>query len=268
MVEARKPAGAGVFYPSERDELAHAVAELLERARPISSSSDGAGGPRVKAIVAPHAPYRTSGAVAAAAWKRVAPRAGQIGRIVVLGPAHHLPFAGVAAPFADAFETPLGKLPVDRLAIETARRHPQLAVSDVPHEQELSVEMQLPFAQVVLGGPAIVPLVVGEGGDEAAAEVMQMLWDDATLAVVSTDLSRYHDAATARRLDQATARAIESLDHDAIGEQQACGEAALRALLRAARSLGLSATSVEVCHSGDASGEQDEVVGFGAFAFA
>ncbi len=249
MFDARRPAAAGVA------------------AAPSRSADGSSAGKAIRAIVVPHSPYASSGAVAASAWSRVSAFAALIRRVVLLGPAHHVPFVGVAAPFADAFQTPLGALAVDRFAIETARRFPQLVVSDVPHEHEHSIETQLPFLQVALEAPAIVPLVVGEGSEVEAAEILKTLWDDATLAVVSTTLSHYFDAPTAMRLDEATARAVEALRPEAIGEQQACAQAALRALLGVARGRGMRAARLQLRHSGQMSGEEDEVIGFGAFTF-
>jgi hypothetical protein len=224
----------------------------------------------VQAIVAPHGRLAASGPVAAAAWARVMPRAQQIRRIIVLGPAHHTVIAGVAAPFAEAFETPLGPVPVDRIAIETARRWPELALTDAPHEHEHALEMQLPFAQAVIESPAIVPLLVGDVDDNELAGALEVMWNDATLIVVSTDLSRYHPASTAAALDDATARSIEALDAPAIGPEQACGWIALRALLRVAASRDWTATRVgggsgTLWTEESAPPEVDEVTGFGAF---
>jgi len=184
-----------------------------------AARSDGPRAPR--AIVVPHAITGTSGEVAAAAWARVVPAASRIARVLLLGPAHHASFAGIAAPFADAFATPLGSVLVDRLAIEGARRFPQVLVSDVPHEQEPSLEVQLPFVQVVLGDMPVIPLLVGELPDAEAGVVVGALWDDTTLVVVSTDLSHYFDAPTARGMDESTALAIEALDASAIAEENA-----------------------------------------------
>jgi AmmeMemoRadiSam system protein B len=264
MVEARQPAAAGVFYPSERGELERVVRDLLEATRPqgeLPPSQPTRRGRRVRAIVVPHGLYATAGATIAAAWAQVATSALSIRRVVLLGPAHHLPFAGVAAPFADAFATPLGLVAVDRIAIETARRLPQLVLSDVPHEQEHSLEVQLPFVQIVLPAAMIVPLIVGESSVEEGAAVLDALWDDSTLAVVSTDLSQYYDDLTARRLDENTARSIEAAQYGEIGEEQACGHAARRALLFVTRARGMHAMRVAMCHAG----EKDEVIGFGAF---
>jgi AmmeMemoRadiSam system protein B len=215
-------------------------------------------------VVVPHGLYARAGRVIAGAWARVAPAASRFRRVALLGPAHHAPFLGLAAPFADAFATPLGAVAVDRIAVEGVRRFPQLAVSDGPHEQEHSLEVQLPFLQTVLPGATLIPLLVGEATEKEAAEVLDALWDDETLAVISTDLSQYYDAATARRLDETTAGAVEALDPERIGEDQACGHAALRALLVVARHRGLRASRIELAHQG----EQEEVVGFGSFVVA
>ena len=262
MVDARKPTAAGVFYPGDRETLARTVRELLE-ATPPPPAMGRVACPR--AIVAPHGMRGPAGVVAAATWGRVAPHVTLFRRVVLLGPAHHTRFAGIAAPFTDSFATPLGVVEVDRIAIETARRYPQLLVSDEPHEQEPSLEVQVPFVQTLLPNATIVPLLVGEIEDQEAAQVVDSLWDERTLVVVSTDLSHYHDAASAQRLDQATARAIETLEALAIGEEQACGHAALRALITAAWAKRFFAARVDLRHSGQASGDLSEVVGFGGF---
>jgi AmmeMemoRadiSam system protein B len=262
MVDARKPAAAGVFYPAERELLARTVRELLDAAPPSRTTPRAA---RVRAIVVPHGILGTAGTVAAAAWARVVPHAARFRRVILAGPAHHTQFVGIAAPFADTFATPLGAVEVDRIAIEVLRRFPQLVVTDAPHEQEPSLEVQLPFLQTMLPNAVIVPLLVGEVEDADAAEVLGALWDDETLLVVSTDLSHYFDAVTAQRLDEATAKSVEALDALPIGEEQACGHAALRGLLTAARARKLKGTRLDVRHSGEISGELTEVVGYGAF---
>jgi MEMO1 family protein len=262
MMDGRRPTAAGVFYPAERETLARTVRELLDGA-PSLPGTPRVGRPR--AIVAPHGLRGAAGTVAASAWTRVAAHARFYRRVLLLGPAHHARFAGIAAPFTDSFATPLGLVEIDRIAIESARRFPQLVVSDEPHDQEPSLEVQLPFVQTVLPDVTLVPLLVGEIEDAEAAEVVDSLWDAETLVVVSTDLSHYHDASAAMRLDEATARSIETLEAHAIGEEQACGHAALRALLGAAWARRLHAARLDLRHSGERSGDLSEVVGFGAF---
>jgi hypothetical protein len=284
MVDARKPAAAGVFYPAEREPLAARVRAVLQLA---SEAPKVKGVPaRVRAIVVPHGVFGVAGSVAAAAWALIQASASHTGhaghagldRVLLLGPAHHVPFAGVAAPFADSFSTPLGEVMVDRLAIEGVRHFPQLVVNDLPHEQEPSLEAQLPLLQTCLPAATIIPIVVGEVTDDEGAQIVEALWSERTLVVVSTDLSRYFDAATARRLDEATAGAIERLDVAPLGEQQACGHAALRALMLVARARKMRAVRLALGHSGSGAqtghvaepseaSEPTDVVGFGAFAF-
>jgi AmmeMemoRadiSam system protein B len=263
MVDARKPAAAGVFYPADGERLATMLGGLLAAAKGARHAPRPS---RVRAIVVPHGIMGAAGAITAAAWSLVASPSARITRVLLLGPAHHVPFAGIAAPFADSFATPLGEVVVDRLAIEGVRHLPQIVVNDLPHEQEPSLEAQLPMLQRCLPEATIVPLIVGEVTDAEGAQVVESLWDERTLAVVSTDLSRYFDVATARRLDEATARAIENLDVAYVGEQQACGHAALRALLTVARARKLTAVRIGLGHTGSTNADPDEVMGLGAFA--
>jgi AmmeMemoRadiSam system protein B len=264
MIDARRPAAAGTFYPAESDRLMRAVRDLLG-----VGAGDGATGPAPRAIVAPHGSLGASGAVTAAAWASVQPGAERIRRVVLVGPAHGMPFAGVAAPFADAFATPLGPLAVDRLAIEAARRFPQLALSDLPHANEHTLEVHLPFVQAVLGEPRIVPLVVGEATDDELVQLVDALWPaeaEDTLLVVSTDLSRYYDPESARGLDEATAQAIERLDPAAIEAEHACAAGLLRATVRLAAARGLRAFRLALsAHAATEEGAA-EVIGYGAFA--
>lgn len=114
-----------------------------------------------------------------------------------------------------------------------------------------------------------MPLVVGDATPEQVAEVLDLLWGGPeTLLVVSSDLSHYYDYATARRMDTQTTRAIEALDPDAIGFEQACGRIPVQGLLLAARRHGLHARAVDVRSSGDTAGSRDSVVGYGAYVFA
>jgi AmmeMemoRadiSam system protein B len=126
--------------------------------------------------------------------------------------------------------------------------------------------VQLPFLQEVLGAFTIVPLLVGRCDTQQAAGVFDSLWDERTLLLISTDLSHYLPYEAAVRLDRQTARAIERLDHEAIGPQQACGCYALRGALSAARRRRLGARTLDLRTSGDTAGPRDSVVGYGAFA--
>ena len=139
---------------------------------------------------------------------------------------------------------------------------------DEAHELEHSLEVHLPVLQQVLDTFELVPLVVGEADPETVASVLERLWGGPeTLIVVSSDLSHYHDYATAQALDSETTRAIEALDPARIGYGQACGRNPVNGLLRVARHRGLTVTTVDLRNSGDTSGSRDSVVGYGTYAF-
>jgi AmmeMemoRadiSam system protein B len=256
----RPPAVAGLFYPERAAELAGLVQGYVRDA-----GSPAGGAP--KAIIAPHAGYVYSGAIAGSAYAALASRRGEIERVVLLGPAHRVALRGLAAPEATAFATPLGEVPLDREALERVLALPQVCALDGPHALEHSLEVQLPFLQELLGGFALVPLVVGDASAAEVAEVLDLLWGgDETLVVVSSDLSHYHDYDTARRMDAKTSRAIEALEPDAIGFDDACGRIPVQGLLLAARARGLRVQALDVRNSGDTAGPRDAVVGYGAYA--
>ena len=240
------------------DEPAGIAGAALSRRRPTP-----------KALISPHAGYLFSGPIAASAYARLVPLRDTVRRVVVIGPSHYALFAGLAATGAQAFATPLGAVPVDTAAIrEICSRWPQVKVLEAAHAREHSLEVQLPFLQVVLADFKIVPLLAGDADDEEVAEVIESLWGgDETRFIISSDLSHYHDYAAARELDAATARAIEDLRPRDIGADQACGRLPIAGLLRAARRHGLHAGILDVRNSGDTAGSRDQVVGYGAFIF-
>jgi AmmeMemoRadiSam system protein B len=258
----RRPAVAGVFYPDDPDELAREVRAHLGAAKRH-------GGPAPRAIIAPHAGYVYSGPVAGSAYARLAPLRGRVRRVVLIGPSHHVGFEGLAVPSADAFTTPLGPVPLDREAIDALLALPQVRELDAAHAQEHSLEVQLPFLQEVLGEFRLVPLAAGDASAEEVAEVIERFFDEPeTLVVVSSDLSHYHDYATARRLDAETSRAICELRPDDLDWESACGRVGVRGLLVVARRHGLAAHALDVRSSGDTAGPRDRVVGYGAYEFA
>jgi AmmeMemoRadiSam system protein B len=191
-----------------------------------------------------------------------------ITRVILLGPSHFVPVQGLAASSAGAFATPLGDVPVDREGVRAACSVAGVSILDEAHAQEHSLEVQLPFLQLVLTHFSIVPLVVGEARPEEVAAVVHALWGGPeTRFVVSSDLSHYLDSDTARRLDRAAADAIEALDENALSDDHACGHAPVRGYLRAGRSHGLRARAVDLRNSGDTAGPRNQVVGYGAFVF-
>lgn len=258
----RPPAVAGSFYPDDPAKLRAMIERFLRDVKPPDT-------PAPKAIVAPHAGYVYSGPIAASAFAQFAPARDAIKRVVVLGPSHWVRVRGLATSSSQSWRTPFGEIPVDSEALKRITALPQVSVFDEAHVREHSLEVELPFLQVVLPEFSLIPLVVGDASDAEVAEVMDQLWGgDETRFVISSDLSHYLDYTSARKLDAATACAIEDLSPNEIGEDQACGRVPIRGLLRAAREHQLHARTLDLRNSGDTAGPRDRVVGYGAWALS
>ncbi len=261
MIITRPPAVAGTFYPANARELAATVHAML-----VAAGDGRHAAP--KAIIVPHAGYVYSGPVAASAFARLAPLKGRIERVVLLGPCHRVAVSGAALCSADAFETPLGAIPVDHTLDAALLGLGGVQVFDATHEDEHSLEVQLPFLQQVLGDFQLLPLVVGDMDAHGVADVLDVVWGGTeTLIVISSDLTHYLDYTTAQRIDAQTAKAIESLSADAIANDDACGRVPVKGLLVAAKRHGLSVETLDLRNSGDTAGPRDRVVGYGAWAF-
>ncbi len=260
MSTIREPAVAGLFYSDDAGELRNTVELMLADAKGT--------GPVPKAIIAPHAGYIYSGPIAASAYARLFPVRDTIRRVVLLGPSHRVGFLGIAASSAEFFHTPLGDVPLDQELLNQVTRLSGVQYFDQAHQSEHSLEVHLPFLQEVLGDFTLLPLVVGDASPEDVAEVLRTVWGgEETLIVVSSDLSHYHDYATAQQMDSATSSAIEQLNPKAIDYGDACGRTPLSGLLLVAREKHLHAETIDLRNSGDTAGPRDQVVGYGAYLF-
>jgi AmmeMemoRadiSam system protein B/AmmeMemoRadiSam system protein A len=263
MIEAatRSAAVAGAFYPDAPAVLADVVDVCLRGA--TSAPADRAP----KVLLAPHAGFVYSGPIAGSAYALLPPWRERIRRVVLLGPSHRVALRGLAAPHAGTFVTPLGRITVDRAALDGLADLPQVGFSDAAHAQEHSLEVQLPFLQRVLERFTLVPLVVGRATPGEVAEVLERLWGgDETLIVISSDLSHYLPYAEARARDRATIERVLRLDAE-LDVHDACGAVPLAGALVAAQRHGLVARLLDLRNSGDTAGDRARVVGYGAVAF-
>jgi len=265
------PAVAGLFYTSDPIQLSAKVRGFIAAGR--NSTGRSAGGrqePPPRALIAPHAGYVFSGAVAGSAYAALANASSGFDRVLLLGPAHRVPVRGVAASSAAAFETPLGQVPVDQAEVERMlAEHSGLQRLDAAFDNEHCIEVQLPFLQELLEGFQLVPLLVGAADAAQVADILAPHWDrDATLIVISSDLSHYLDYPTAQALDRRTSEAIRTLHPEQIAPDQACGRDAIAGLLQLAAARGATGRVLDLRNSGDTAGPRDRVVGYGAYAFS
>ncbi len=251
----RSPAVAGQFYPAQPARLKRMVSELLDAVSPESVPAAG--------YVVPHAGYIYSGSTAAHAFAALAldPPA----RILLLGPTHRVYADGLALSGADGFETPLGVVRTDPELVAVLQESPSVHVRPDVHAEEHSLEVQLPFLQVVAPGVPVVPVAVGAAEATTVADVIEVaLGLPGTLLLVSTDLSHYHAYVDAAVLDADTIERIIALDRT-IPPDRACGAYPLNGALVAAQRHSWAPELLSACSSGDTAGTRDTVVGYAAF---
>jgi MEMO1 family protein len=277
--KVREAAVAGLFYPKDEDVLRREIARFLAEAKPQPVE-------KLRALVCPHAGYEFSGPVAAYSYKLPAGR--HFSTVVLLGPSHYAEFNGAFVSTVDAYQTPLGMIPLSPKVAELAKvepfsAHPPCRVGrpdwtsqaskkllsgkDTPETWEHSLEVQLPFLQSTLHDFSIVPVVFGEVDSAKVAKGLIPFLDDQTLIVVSTDLSHYHPYEEAKELDSQCVKAVCDLRADAIADENACGRGPLVALMDIARRMGWKAKLLDYRNSGDTSGDRRRVVGYAAIAF-
>jgi AmmeMemoRadiSam system protein B len=222
--------------------------------------------PGAMSYIVPHAGYIYSGSVAAVAYAYMSRAGLKPRRVVIIGPSHRVYLQGVAVSEANIFRTPLGDIPIDTQAKRALLKRGDVILSDMPHAQEHSLEVQLPFLQELFGDFALVPLVVGTAEPHYVAAVLASVASGPdTLLLASSDLSHYLSYEEARRVDANTNAQILAFANTLTGEQ-ACGAVALNGLLSLAKARGGTISPLSVLNSGDTAGDRARVVGYGAYA--
>jgi AmmeMemoRadiSam system protein B len=261
----RPPAVAGQFYTDNAEELRRQVRSFCAREPDATSRS-------AIACMVPHAGYRFSGHVAGAVYARLElPR-----RIVLLGPRHFPRGASQAILSEGSWQTPLGNVPIDSaLATDIKRACPSLVEDAVAHAQEHSLEVQLPFLQVLRGEFRFVPIVLGTV-DFAALQSLGLAiakvlarQPEPVLIVASSDMNHYESDAITRVKDRQALDPILAMDprglHDTVRREgiTMCGMGPAVSMLIAAQALGAKhAQLLSYATSGDINGDRDEVVGY------
>ena len=261
MSRVRPPAVAGLFYPLDPAALRDAVCAYIDACEPPAGTLR-----RPKALIVPHAGYSYSGPVAGCAYRLLRDSRAKIRHVVLLGPSHRVPMRGLAVPSVDSFGTPLGPVPLDAHNRQRLRELGLVGISDAPHAAEHSLEVQLPFLQVVLDEFDILPIAIGLAPPDQVARALDAAWNGTdTLIVVSSDLSHYHTSEEARHLDAEATQAILERRSD-LPDEQACGARAINGLMQIAHRRNLAVEVLDQRNSGDTAGDRSRVVGYGSYA--
>lgn len=267
----RPSAIAGSWYPGNASVLRQTIQQYLDNVPAPTWKG------KLLGLIAPHAGYMYSGQVAAYAYRQIVGQ--RFDSVAVISPVHrdYVPMAGAALTAVEAYSTPLGRIPLNPDLVDRLADKIKLALlrSDAEH----SLEIQLPFLQVVLDTFDLLPVMMVDQSLEfcrqlgdALAKVIQES-GRRVLLVASTDLSHFHSYETAKRLDQVMLRYIEAYDVDGLakalgrGATEACGGGPVMAVMLAGRQLGANqATVLHYANSGDVTGDTYRVVGYAAAA--
>lgn len=274
--KVRKAAAAGDFYPADATELREAVTGYLAAAE--LPESEGVA----RIIIAPHAGYAYSGAVAAHSFKAIEGKG--YTRAILLGSSHKEAFDHVAVDLSDVWEIPSGEVKVDKEFGERLIRESGAEEDAAAHEGEHMLEVMLPFLIETLGeNVEIVPVLFGNDDTAralAVAGALVRLMDDETVIVVSSDLAHYPEYDVANESDRKVLDALvagggesfgvtmQNLQDEADFDTVSCSKNALLTGVVLAEAFGFTAQELAYANSGDVFEDmKDRVVGYPSVAF-
>jgi AmmeMemoRadiSam system protein B len=270
MNELRKPAVAGMFYPSNPKKLRMEIETLLSISQPAVSLKNIFG------LVIPHAGYIYSGRTAAFGFNLI--KNMNYKTIIIISPSHREYFRGISIYDGDAYQTPLGNVKINKeIAGKIIASNEMIFEGKEGHVEEHAIEVLLPFLQFIYSDFLIVPIVMGMQDKKhvnSLAESISHVADDNTLIIASSDLSHYYNKETADKLDSVIEQNILDFNFDKLQNDldnavcEACGGGPITAVMKAAW-LSNFASSVVLNRSDSSFTSKDtsQVVGYLSAAF-
>jgi MEMO1 family protein len=273
MSYVREPAVSGTFYPDDPKTLRRDIDRYL-----ASAVFENVDGP-IAGLISPHAGFMYSGPVAAYGYKAV--QGSSYDTVIVIAPSHRAYFEGAAIQDKGGYKTPLGVIAIDEDISGAMLRESEDVISDLrPHAMEHSLEVQLPFLQVVLKTFKLVPLIMGVQDVRTCERLADSICDvlrasgKRVLVVGSTDLSHYHPYSQANKLDSTLVHDLEKYDLKALEEDfekerfEACGYGPIIITMMVSKKMGATKSKVlKYLNSGDTSGDKSGVVGYVSSVF-
>ncbi|MFN4228080.1 MAG: AmmeMemoRadiSam system protein B [Candidatus Ratteibacteria bacterium] len=266
----RKSAFSGSFYPSKKEELK----SLLDKFFKNVNYKEKIEKEKIIGVIAPHAGYIYSGQVAAYSFKLL--EGMNIKTVILIGRSHHSYFKGAIIDDRDGWETPFGKVEIDKDIFEKLYKKKNFSVNKTLIDYEHSLEVEIPFLQYVLKNFKIFPILVGDASKENTDSIANDLYDVIKerkdwIIVVSTDLSHYYPYDLAKQKDLLLLETLKSKNINLIYSYlsakkiEMCGDAALFILLKIAEKYpDYEIKILNYANSGDTSGKKSEVVGYGS----
>ncbi|MEA2016567.1 MAG: AmmeMemoRadiSam system protein B [Actinomycetota bacterium] len=262
----RESVAAGSFYPDSENALRNKITSFLNN---IESPVDIKN---IKSIISPHAGYVYSGQVAAYSYRQLTGK--KFDSIFVIAPSHSEYFSFISIFNGDAFRTPLGLLYIDKEKSKIlAEKSPYIKLSEQGHLNEHSLEVQLPFIQVLYKDIKIVPIVMGQQNSRNISalgnSIGELFKDDNILIIASTDLSHYHPYDTAVTLDSRVKELVNAFDVEHLtagflnNTLEMCGGGPVISAMIASKLMGANKSRIlDYKNSGDIIGDKSAVVGY------
>ncbi len=281
MPTIRRPTVAGQFYEGDAEALrAQIKGCFLHTIGPkkLPQTNFHIHPRNIVGMICPHAGYLYSGPVAASAYYELA-LDGKPDTVVLLGPNHTGYGTALSLMREGVWQTPLGKVEVDtKMADAILHETSVVAVDELAHRYEHSLEVQLPFLQFLYGDSfKIVPICFLMQDYDSAIEVgralLEALDTSNTVVIASSDMTHYEPAKAAAQKDHAALQAVIDMDakrfYETVEAQNitACGYAPITALITYSDGVCAKAQLLNYHNSGDITGDNSSVVGYAAVSF-
>jgi len=265
----RRPAVAGSFYPDNKEELSQLVEKQLHAVNNLPEING-----QIMAIVVPHAGLVYSGPIAAYAYKLIENRG--FNKAIICGPSHRYAFDGISVygPYV-GWSTPLGSILCEnKYTSHLIKFDDKITFDPKPHLQEHSIEVQLPFLQIITNNNLeISPVLMGsqtkENIDILSNALKSLDIDDSTIMVASTDWQHYRSAKDGYTMDSLGMNCLANLDPVRLEmylqkrEVEMCGGGPVVAVMKAAIARGANKVKIlKYGDSGDLTGDKSSVVGY------
>jgi len=276
MQRVRRAAVAGLFYPSDPDELRESIRSSFTgplgpgRLPPVKSS-------KIFGMMVPHAGYEYSAQVAAHGYLEASAVDAEL--FVIIGPNHYGIGSGVAVPASELWNTPLGDAEIDvGLARALVDEGSIVDMDDGAHWREHSIEVQVPFLQYLRGGVKILPISMAMMDEGTTLELADLLYRKLEgrrfFVIASSDMTHYEDKAKVAQKDERAIRAILSLDVSELYRVlekyniTMCGYGAAAVLMHLSKRFGAGDVRLlKHADSGDTTGDNSSVVGYATLGF-
>lgn len=254
--KVKSPSVAGTFYSADKKVLEKQIAEFKKNSRNMYKTP-------TRAVIVPHAGLVYSGRLA---YEGISQLDKNVKNIFIFAPAHRVAFNGLALTSFDAWQTPLGIIPVNQTISKELSQKFGAKINDDALEPEHSIEVEIPFIQTEFKDVRIIPVLMGRVSPEEVHKIIAHYYPDKQNGfIISSDLCHYLPDATAKRVDAYTAQLIETNTDDNFTPELACGATGILGLLDFAREKDYSLIRIDMMNSSSVSFEKEKVVGYGCW---